>query len=203
MLEKLYSLNMEVILHNDLPQATKEQKLLVAFAYCTAAQGMAALEKLDIAIHNFEKAINIYHSIGEYQSTQCLRARNVYASYLAKNAQIDFAALTYAAIDSDWRDQENWEYNTFAGRFYVGYARFLRDSMRNLTSSLTHMQRAQNILKEANNISYANELEAEIQDLRKNRAQAPVKVSTGQSTFNYSPDGQVFQTSTLSDSLNI
>lgn len=187
-LNKLYSVSMEVILHNELPAATKEQCLLVAFANSTTAQAMAMQENYDSAIYNTQKALKIYQNIGEEQDVQCFRTLCNYARYLTKNNQIELAEQAYATICGCLQKIPHLEWSEYAARYFLEYARFLRDYINLLPRALEHMQKAHGIFMASNNISHAEELKTEIQELRERCVQAPVKVSNGPSQFNNPPN---------------
>lgn len=163
--ENLHAVNAEVILYNELPDASHESRLLVAFAYCTAAQGMFARGDIIIATHTYKKALNIYEVIGENESNQYLRAKNVYATYLTKAKRLYLAEIAFQEIHNNWQTRVDHNNNLFAGRFYVSYAKALRDDFCNPEEALTQFKTAQTILSNAGAHEFAAEIEQDIQQL--------------------------------------
>lgn len=163
--ENLHAVNAEVILYNELPDASHDSRLLVAFAYCTAAQGIFARGDVMVATHTYKKALNMYEAIGENKSNQYLRAKNVYATYLTKAKQLDLAEVAFKEIHNRWQTRVDYNNNLFAGRFYVSYAKALRDDFRNSEEALTQFKTAQTILSNAGAHEFAAEIEQDIQQL--------------------------------------
>lgn len=185
--EKLHEIVDEVVHHPALPEKNRQTDLLISFAYCTKAQGFAAIHDFKAAIHYYRKALDLYESRNEGQSYQYLRAKNVYARYLVQAKQFDVAEKIYSELDEAWKKKENSEGNLFAGRFYVNYANFLLDVKKDTLNALEKFRQAKSILTLAGAQEFAAEVEKSIQSLQENATQRSPRESPSAPYFHKPP----------------